>query len=385
MDELTIALDKHCQGLQRRLDAEISTSRIFEEAARSLQGKCDVLQQTLSTIYRRSEEPQAPMYSVFLLDADAVHFSDHALKGLGGSRTALDILEILREVRSGIVRVRVYGNVAWLSDVYLDGRVVQSADVFKTFVRDFNAASPWVEFTAVGSEQDASRQKVQDILRVHLQDESCEYIVYGGEVNDRVQDALREYKRLDQPERVLFLDTSANGGPPADPEVVSDGSGKDFVIMENIFRHAPLARSTATAHPVQTLSFDNLGRRMDPRVAPSQKMIDHVAGQMFCNNLYLKGKCVYPRCKHNHTAKLRREEMEALVFLGRSITCRNGRGCKDLDCYAGHICPRSSCDGECGFGWEEHLPGVLMDDEARGERRKIKLGGEWHHVSKGGR
>ena len=110
----------------------------------------------------------------------------------------------------------------------------------------------------------------------------------------------------------------------------------------------------------EPVTFDHLGRRVDPRLYTTQPLINLVTSWKLCNNHYLIGKCLYRRCHHNHNRQLSKAQLNALAFLGRSLICRNGPGCDDPTCYAGHTCPRQTCDGHsCGFSRDRHLKGTI--------------------------
>ena len=355
--------------VQVHLSAERLVSKIFEDAARDLKSQNDDLKELLDEQIRQNEElvasaPSASSrYSVMLVDGDCIQFSTQIGKsseedeGALAARTLKSVLKtsLAKESVGGesdLIRICIYGNTGWLADTYtVDGTLADSTS-FEAFVKSFNSIDPWTEFITVSSAVNASKDRALETLHHYLRDTRCEAIVFGGEIDDDVVAAFEEHKHT--PRRIMIVDQS-----PITAEVEEPPNEKRF--KSSLFRSEPIVSGSDSPSPVKKLEFDELGRRIDPRVIPSQAMIDRVASKTYCNNLYLKGKCTYPRCKHNHTVKLRQAELDALIFLGRSIKCRNGPKCTDEDCYAGHHCPRVSCDGFCGFEKALHFPGTAHE------------------------
>lgn len=358
--------------VQLYLDAERMISQIFEDTARGIQAKNDDLEELLDEQIRQNEElvasssaPTPAKYSVMIVDGDSIQFSTQIGKSSAEEEGALTARTLRNAVKgnlarepatgdSELTRICIYGNTGWLADSYtVDGTLPDSFS-FDTFVKSFNSIDPWTEIIAVGSAQNASKDRALQMLRLHLTDERCGGIIFGGEIDEAIVDAFEEHKHIIR--RIMLVDQS-----PITASVETPPPENRFV--SNIFRSEPIVPSLESPLPVKKVEFDELGRRIDPIVLPTQAMVDRVASLTCCNNLYLKGKCTYPRCKHNHTPKLRQQELDALIFLGRNIRCRNGPRCTDEDCYAGHHCPRLSCDGFCGFEKSMHLPGTIFQEE----------------------
>ena len=371
MNEILIALSEQDRELRALLNTERITSRAFEEAAISLQKKCDSLQKTLSEVYRENKERKSPDYGMLLLDADAIHFNQSIFSSSGSSNGSSIAESLVAAVRlkldltdNDTIHVRVYGNISWLADLYSENGFVKIPEDFKSFVHEFNTAAPWVEFENVGTSQNASKQRVLELLRLHLGNRKCKGLILGCKIGSQLANTLEAaLEGLDVSSLIVNLvrQSPKSDCPNPEYEKVASLTGR-FLDFGQYFLPKSLAASVFSPLLAQDrLNFDSRGYRIDPRVAHTQTMIDWMASQTFCNNHYLKGKCTYTRCPHKHSTELRKAEMEALAFLGRSIKCRNGPCCKEFNCYAGHVCPRGNCDGLCGFAREEHLPGVLAN------------------------
>ena len=107
-------------------------------------------------------------------------------------------------------------------------------------------------------------------------------------------------------------------------------------------------------------TFDQLGRRVDPRLYTTQPLINLVSTWRPCNNHCLLGKYLYKRGHHSHNRQLSKDQLNTFAFLGRSLVCRNGPACDDPTYYAGYTCARQTCDGQqCGFARDRHLDGTI--------------------------
>ena len=300
-------------------------------------------------------------YGVLLLDGGAVQFSHHSIgsTAAAGSAIAQTLLKSTEDNFGNTyglrIRVCIYLDLQWLAATYADNGIVQNPDDFIAWAKSFNTASPWAEIYDVGGAKDASKTRVQELLEMHLRDESCCYVIFGGEVDDTVLSIVSQNRDISHP--LAFV-----AGSITKLQQGKSIPAECYVSYDNIFRFEPLepsAGATRTRAPVQR---DEHGRRIDPRICVNQAMISKVSSQKYCNNKYLRGECTYDGCRQNHTAKLSQAEMDTLTFLARCLVCRYGPECTDEDCHAGHICPRSSCNLSCKFPTELHLVGTIQGE-----------------------
>lgn len=105
------------------------------------------------------------------------------------------------------------------------------------------------------------------------------------------------------------------------------------------------------------------GGRIDPPLSYSKKVRNGLARRdpRVCNVHHLRGPCPYgPKCGFSHDV-LNEEEMRALRKLAREQPCRKGNECEDLDCFAGHHCPKNKrCQESCRFSEKANVNGKEM-------------------------
>ena len=149
--------------------------------------------------------------------------------------------------------------------------------------------------------------------------------------------------------RLFLLETQS--GVPNDPTVFPD---LQRIETQGLFRKSPLR-----LHQARSASFiyrNRSGQRIDPPTHPIESIAQWVRAQKFCNDYFLRGECLNDFCKSRHDGRLDREQLEALRHVARGLPCRHGNGCRDPECYAGHLCPMGGCRMEkCRFWPQMHV------------------------------
>ena len=361
--------DQQIQELQTLLENERSISPVFEstlDLANDMNvqrsSPTDAAEEHVGQKDTHLQTEASPRYGILLLDGNEVQFSDKAVGHLsgGGEQSARRLMALTEQILHYdfplIVRICIYGDLLLLNKGYSESGVLKHQKEFRSWVTAFNTASPWVEIVDVGSEKDAAKMRVQQLLHMHLSEESCRGLILGGEINDSTMNILSTCTFDD---RVKLVTESV-----MEPLFRSSLPAGCLVSFDNLFRSEPLPLIAGAIRPRAPVTRDDHGRRIDPRICVNQSMVPHVSNQKLCNNKYLRGGCTYPDCRQNHTATLSEEEMTALIFLGRCLRCRYGSTCTDEDCHAGHNCPRTSCNLSCQFPRDQHLPGTIQAGQA---------------------
>ena len=108
--------------------------------------------------------------------------------------------------------------------------------------------------------------------------------------------------------------------------------------------------------PRNTIPRNRIGQRVDPPVDFDKELRAKMQKERWCSNYHLKGSCPINECRFRH-GTLDNAGKNALLSLTRGNYCRNGNGCKEPDCYAGHQCPYEPCNKEkdCHFPPEMHV------------------------------
>ena len=322
-------------------------------------------------------------YAVCLIDGDHLPFSKDVMYTFGGDTTARTLtggVRSLLEDDEMDLRVAIYLDKDRISQAMVRSQVLHSLHNFQLFADSFNSVSPLVEMVDTRSPQHVTQK-----LKLHLQDPKCEFILFGGEISKEIMSLAQHYKdivrrfyafskpeELTQPEHRDYIIPNPLGYlfcqhplefltrshvEPKPPLARSQVEAKQPSARSHVENGPSVAHSQVVHKPVR---FDRLGRRVDPRLYTTQPLINLVTSWRLCNNHYLLGKCLYRRCHHCHTRQLSKDQLNALAFLGRSLVCRNGPACDDPTCYAGHTCPRQTCDGQqCGFARDRHLDGTI--------------------------
>ena len=311
-------------------------------------------------------------YAVCLIDGNHLLFTYDSIYTLGGDTTAKRLIEGVRSLLQDEdmdLRVAIYVDMDHIAQAMVRGQLLRSLHDFQPFADSFNSVIPGVEMVDTRNRQRATR-----VLKLHLEDRRCEFILFGGEISRDLMSLAQQYKDI---ERHFYAFSK--------PEELTQPNCRDYINsnpLGYLFCHHPFEHWTPSqlepkppsarlqidngssfAHPQvvhEPVTFDRLGRRIDPRLHTTQPLINLVTSWKLCNNHYLLGKCLYTRCHHSHNRQLSKDQLNALAFLGRSLICRNGSGCDDPTCYAGHTCPRRTCDGHsCGFSRDRHLKGTI--------------------------
>ena len=389
------------------LNTERITSRIFEQAARSLHARCEALEGKQSSTHRPlantylqhcdmeaslpspalTQPIMEPMYikdyAICIIDGARIQLSPETLRA-GGKETAAELLKQVTQIIyiEGIVRVVVYANVGSMGNAFVRDGHLADLEAWTSFVEAFNTYSQWVELIHVAD----STARVDSVLRLHVADPTCKGIIYGGKVDsttirlaepyDHIErnflafDVYTYPKPYDMPEANLtycnpFSDIFRQEPLPLHhtsetPPGLNSPKSKPGEVKPDLPVSTPINRLPAHA-AANPLRFDPLGNRLDERYTTNGTLINRITSLRCCNNHYLRGGCTYPGCKHRHNVELTQEELDTLRFLGRRLRCRNGRSCDDELCYAGHACPNLKCDAStCGFPRDWHLTGALL-------------------------
>ncbi|KAL9103468.1 MAG: hypothetical protein Q9163_001496 [Psora crenata] len=321
----SVSPDQQCQELKTLWEEEKSMSRVFVGAlhdaneANQLRSprpsSADAHSKVQKTVGKGSVSK--PKYGLVLLDGNVMQFSSEQMTRIAaGHAMAQTILKLAQESfgedQALLARVCIYADIHRLAQSYVASGVFKFPDDFLAWIKSFNGADPWVEIYDVGWAKNASKRRVQELLEMNLRDGSCFRIIFGGELNDMHVSMLREESNTSR--RLVFVAGSTaplgrHGSIPADC----------FLAFDNIFRPTPVAPSANTTRLLAPVQRDEQGRRIDPRICVNQAMIPYVSRQKYCNNQYLRGKCVYKGCRQNHDAKLNQEELTTLAFLARCL------------------------------------------------------------------
>ena len=322
-------------------------------------------------------------YAVCLIDGNHLPFTNDSIYILGGDTTARRLTEDVRSLLQDDdldLRVAIYVDMDHIAQAMVRGRLLRSIHDFQPFADSFNSVSPGVEMVDTRNRQRATR-----VLKLHLEDPKCEFILFGGEISRDLMSLAQHYKDIErrfyafskpeelmQPEHRDYIIPNPLGHlfcqHPLEPLTRLKVEPKPPLARSQVEAKQPSARSQlengpSVAHSQvvhEPVTFDRYGRRVDPRLYTTQPLINLVTSWRLCNNHYLLGKCLYRRCHHSHNRQLSKDQLNALAFLGRSLVCRNGPACDDPTCYAGHTCPRQTCDGQqCGFARDRHLDGTI--------------------------
>ena len=321
-------------------------------------------------------------YAVCLIDGNHLPFAKDSIYILGGDTTARRLTEGVRSLLQDDdlkLRVVIYVDADRIAPAMVRSQVLHSVYDFRPFADSLNSVSPLVEMVDT-----RSPERITQKLKLHLEDPKCEFILLGGEISRDLMGLAQHYKvyqrrflAFSNPEELLQPECQ-NYIHPNPLGYLFGQQPLEFLTRSDVEPKRPLARSqvgpkpsagstlengssSAVSHVVhEPVRFDRYGRRVDPRLHTTQSLINLVTSWRLCNNHYLLGQCLYRRCHHSHTRQLSKNQLNALAFLGRSLVCRNGPACDDPTCYAGHTCPRQTCDGQqCGFARDRHLDGTI--------------------------
>lgn len=90
-------------------------------------------------------------------------------------------------------------------------------------------------------------------------------------------------------------------------------------------------------------------RRVDLWISPNPRIQDDVKQKNPCLTYHLTGQCRGANCVKNHSSvTLGPLEVEQLIVFARAMRCNKGKDCFEVDCFKGHMCPKSR--GGCGLG-----------------------------------
>ncbi len=105
-----------------------------------------------------------------------------------------------------------------------------------------------------------------------------------------------------------------------------------------------------------TIPRNQIGQRIDLPIDVDKDLRAKMQKERWCSNYHLKGSCPIKDCRFRH-GTLDGDGKNALLSLSRGNYCRNGNGCEEQDCYAGHQCPHDPCSKEetCHFPPEMHI------------------------------
>jgi hypothetical protein len=89
------------------------------------------------------------------------------------------------------------------------------------------------------------------------------------------------------------------------------------------------------------------GQRVDlPLRYSSKENVDALKQRKLCNPFHIVGSCSYgENCNHDHSSRLRPQQVEDLRYIARLRVCPKGVWCVDENCVCGHRCPRENCIG----------------------------------------
>ena len=108
--------------------------------------------------------------------------------------------------------------------------------------------------------------------------------------------------------------------------------------------------------PQTTIPRNRLGQRIDPPIEFEKTLRAKMQKEGWCSNHHLKDFCAVQDCRFRH-GSLDDNGKTALLSLTLGNFCRNGNGCEEPACYAGHHCPYEPCNKEnnCHFPLEMHV------------------------------
>lgn len=132
-------------------------------------------------------------------------------------------------------------------------------------------------------------------------------------------------------------------------EVVSNGSGNIREPMAVGPRGPPavcLRNPMAQPKRLGPILTDGSGRRFDRPLNVGPSVVDRFRKASLCFYLFLRGECVLPTCRRNHShPPLSSEEFDALWLVAREknpckkngkATQHGRKGCVDVMCVYGH-------------------------------------------------
>ena len=120
----------------------------------------------------------------------------------------------------------------------------------------------------------------------------------------------------------------------------------------------PPCVTCTSAECERPIQWNRAGKRVDSHTWMPENILNTIKLRRpkLCNNFHLKRQCPYGHtCGYSHEWLC---DMELMVLreVAKEQPCRNGSGCDDPDCYAGHRCTLKHKAGEqCRFPREMHF------------------------------
>lgn len=230
-----------------------------------------------------------------------------------------------------------------------------------------------------------------EVFKLHVQNVHCKHIIFGGSADNGYARMLGPYAGIEMiSKRITMLK-----GPPLAEELSRLAHNFTTISFTEVFRTVKLPErrvsfsapspnsnsprpatwaSTVTATPTPSagnplrqeaapmvepgtgsIARNALGQRVDPPLNISQPLVVTLKKEKLCNNWHLTNSCPYPQCKHKHGEKLKGKDLNTLRYVARLAACDWGLECNDPDCFRGHRCLKTNCDGSgCQFAYRMH-------------------------------
>ncbi|CAO2655923.1 Nn.00g047260.m01.CDS01 [Neocucurbitaria sp. VM-36] len=342
-----------------------------------------------------------------------VVFKEKLMQGAesGGSRAAKLLKEAVTSFVADIhphqhscrIEARVYANLKGLShelfEEYGDRYPKFSKPHFPralgAFAAGFSREEVFFDFTDVVDEQ-AVENKIVQLFQLHVKDPRCKHILFGASGSESYLHVLQAhlmvsgkftliqrgiadtsllrlglkgwvssqvFDSLGEGDSIAYMSTEIASGE------VNDGHHEIDIKAKRTRAYAMKAASSAPASALPTsvipgrIPINAVGHRLDTHNIPptgAQWTLYKARNskKRLCTAFHLARACpMLGACHYDHTP-ISSDVYHCLQYTLKEYPCRRKGGCRQLDCFAGHICQRRACaqgrSAVCKFKDEVH-------------------------------
>ncbi|KAF7592318.1 hypothetical protein BBP40_000374 [Aspergillus hancockii] len=395
-EQIIEELFSRVEGLQKELTEAHNEADNFKQLSGLFKERSNKDKEALEV--KNRDQARLSFVSV-LVDGDCMNFQDNLIQsGYDGGQKAVQLLkksiedylfQLDPEANPRIqCRIRVYANVSGLAKTYRETNITPADGTLEAFIQGFNMENGLCDFVDAGNGKECSDVKLRAIFEQDILDVHCQHIIFCASADNgyaRVLGPYRESKRISLVE-----------GPPFPREMKDLAPHFTTTYFPNVFRStkiptrrvsfsnnyitppstpapnyasavkgaAPRSQSTSDMNrrspsPLTSVRASNrspvrmavckntAGQRVDsPLRYSSKENVDALKQRKLCNPFHIVGSCSYgEKCNHDHSSRLRPQQVEDLRYIARLRVCPKGLGCEDENCVSGHRCPRENCMG----------------------------------------
>ncbi|EXJ92478.1 hypothetical protein A1O3_01029 [Capronia epimyces CBS 606.96] len=344
-------------------------------------------------------------FVLVLVDGDITMFSDDYVRrgSVGGHDAARDLRKAVYEyfkTKTGFhldtkIVIHVFANIAGLSKIYQEARILPDPVVLRQFLQGFNKQHALCHFIDAGDDKEAADNKVKEEMELFYNNTHCKHIMFAGSGDNSYAVFLRQYSLTDQicsrvilvesipyaskmeslaskfertclpnlfretkieARRVSRDETGVKNSPPPSYASTVKQSNQPRAELVSVSPTASVAGSSLERAEKKKIFQNSQGQRVDQAVKAERAIVTSLKPRKLCNRHFLT-RCNYSPCLHSHEGKLAPAQLDALRFIARLSPCQT-LYCEDPDCVSGHRCMQGShCDrrgSNCWFSEEMH-------------------------------